>query len=175
MALMYRAVLADSEHKDIEETAARIVSSQCADQSNNGRTANWQCDLQAIFDAVKHGNVNIPGLEHGVYYKADPKHIDYYVGPKVLLELCKRGACAEDCDSQTMFVAALAAAAGYSVGLREFKRDGATAYTHIYPVVKVPRDNPTEWVALDTTYEPSFVGWEPSGGVHRTLALEEDI
>lgn len=174
MALMYRAVLADSENKTIQETASRILVSECASKNNNGRTPNWQCELGAIFDAVKVGNLNIPGLEHGIYYKADPKHIDYYTGPRVLMELAKRGAGAEDCDGQTMLVASLAAAAGYSVGLREFKRDGSSQYTHIYPVVKVPRDNPTEWIGMDTTYEPSYLGWQPGGGVHRTLSLADD-
>ena len=116
-------------------------------------------ELQAIFDAVKTGTPNVPGLENGVRYCADPLDADYFTGPAQLLRECAAGNCMEDCDSQAALVAALAGSLGFMVGLRAY---GSTSdYEHVYPVALYSKNNPTRVLGMDTTVPSSTLGWEP--------------
>lgn len=118
-------------------------------------------ELNAIFNAVKHGDGRVQALARGVRYVADPRAADYFVGPARLLGLCEKGACAEDCDSQSALVAALAGALGFVVGLRAYGHEGEDEYVHVYAVAMVPKRDPREALGLDTTVDESSVGWEP--------------
>lgn len=166
MVKLYRAVLRDSEDETVRECAV-IAVRHCPEK-------DWRCELDAIWQLMTVGNSDVPGFEHGVRYVADQRHIDHWTAPRKLVELCKRGACAEDCESQGMMVAALLASIGFKVGLRIFKPDGSRVFNHLYPVVMVPKDQPTEWVGFDTsaTDQGAHVGWEPAGGFHRTISTE---
>lgn len=122
------------------------------------------CELTAIFNAVKYGTNSSRALRRGVRYVYDPRDTDFYTSPAELLRMCERGACAEDCDGQTMLVGALAGSIGYPVGLVAYAPDGEDDYVHVYPVAIYPVRNPIHIVGLDTTVPSSTVGWEPPGG-----------
>jgi len=137
--------------------AARAITAHLDARDDEG-------ELQAIFDAVKHGTNAVPGLKRGVRYVADPRDTDYYTAPGKLLELCRDGSCGEDCDGQAMLVTALAGALGFPVGLRAYAPHRGAEFEHVYAVVSYPKNSPTEVVGLDTTVPESTVGWEPPRG-----------
>jgi hypothetical protein len=70
--------------------AARAITRDCDPRDD-------QCELEAIYDAVKHGTDRVPGLENGLRYVADPRTSDYYVGAIRTIQECRAGACAGDC------------------------------------------------------------------------------
>lgn len=76
------------------------------------------CELEAIFNAVKHGTPYVKGLAKGLKYVADPRWADHFTAPYRVLDQCARGACAEDCDGHAALIAALAGSLGFKVGLR---------------------------------------------------------
>lgn len=133
------------------------------------------CELRAIFDAVKEGDSRIPGLEKGVRYQNDPQTMDYFVRPRKMLEICKTGACAEDCDSHAALVAALCISLGFRAGLRAYGPGKTGPYTHVYAVALLPKfpvddvtgrrvgESDTVY-GLDTTVSHSRVGWQPPPG-----------
>ena len=158
-ALRRLAILAQKAvlEPEVRRAAVQIVS-VC-------EAKNDLCELQAIFDAVKHGTDRVPGLESGVRYVADPNSADHFVAPKRLLALCREGACGEDCDSQTALVSALCGSIGFSVGLRAWGPARQSDFTHVYTVVKYPKRAPAKRVlGLDTTVPDSKVGWQPPQG-----------
>lgn len=144
-------------------TAAIIIADSCKARKD-------LCELRAIYDAVRDGTPDVPGLEKGIKYMADPSTHDYWVAPHRLLQQCEEGACAEDCESQAMMVAALAASIGFAVGLRAWgspKRDG---YQHLFGLAKYPKVPPEEIrngdVALQEAFDQDdYPGW-------RTIVLD---
>lgn len=133
------------------------------------------CELRAIFDAVKSGDSRVPGLEKGLFYVNDPQTSDYFVGPRKMLELCKAGANAEDCDSHAALVAALCISLGFRAGLRAYGPGKTGPYTHVYAVAILPKfavddvtgqkiGNGDTVYGLDTTVSQSRVGWQPPPG-----------
>lgn len=150
-------------HPLVRETAIRITS-ECDARDDS-------CELQAIFEAVKHGNPNIPALKNGVRYVADPRWADHFTAPYRLLQQCASGACAGDCDDHAGLIVALAGSLGFKVGLRVWgpKPDN---YVHVYAVAGVPKRDPHEVLGLDTTVPDSSVGWEPPDGHILTAWLE---
>lgn len=125
---------------------------------------DW-CELEAIFEGVKHGNPNVPGLEKGMRYVADPLLYDLFTSPYRILTLCKEGRCAGDCDDQSSLVAALAASIGFQAGLNAWGRK-LNEPDHVFAVVRFPKKRPTGIVALDTSADvgETEVGWHPPGG-----------
>lgn len=148
----------------VRNTALRIRS-ECANRDD-------MCELKAIFDALKHGNANVPPFVNGFAYVADPRLADYFTAPEDSIKNCLRGACGGDCDDHTALVAALAAAIGFKVGLRAWGRD-KRGFSHVYPVVAYPKRPPFQRIlGLDTTVDYSKVGWEPPKGNVLTAWLE---
>lgn len=148
---------------------AKIITSSCDARDD-------LCELQSIYDAVKTGDSRVPGLENGVRYVSDPQSMDAFVGPSRLLKECREGACAEDCDGVTALVGALAAAVGFRVGARAYGRRGSRSeYTHVYPVVALPKHGKVKRiVGLDTTVPDAEVGWEPPEGHALTAWLDPE-
>lgn len=137
------------------------------------------CELQAIFDAVKHGTDAVPFLRNGLKYVADPRAADFYTGARRILSECSKGACAGDCDDHTILVGSLLASLGYKVGARAWGPDKSRPiYTHVYCIVAVPKKGP--WPrgytghGMDTTVSQSKVGWEPPPRRTFTAWLEEE-
>lgn len=151
-------------------TTAKTIKAQSGCKDRDGI-----CELRAIFDAVKVGDSRVPGLERGLKYLNDPQTSDYFVGPRKMLELCKVGANAEDCDSHAALVAALCISSGFRAGLRAYGPGASGPYTHVYAVAIDPKfavDDVTGQrvgrgdtvYGLDTTVSQSYVGWQPPKG-----------
>ena len=123
---------------------ALTVTAECADRDD-------ECELEAIYDAVKHGDDRVRGLENGVRYVSDPRYADHFTSPARLMDSCKKGACAEDCDGQAALVAALAGAVGFKVGLRAYGPKSSDDYNHVYAVGMLPkrRPDPTQVTGID--------------------------
>jgi hypothetical protein len=143
-------------------TVARKLTNSCASRDD-------ECELRAIWEAVKYGNKDVKGLENGVRYVSDPLPADFFQGPLRTLKSCRIGACAEDCDGHAALVAALAGALGFHVGVRAWGKKGSSEYEHVYACVAAPKlspsKDPREWVGLDTTLENSDgFGWDPPTG-----------
>jgi hypothetical protein len=126
------------------------------------------CELEALYSAVKDGTDRVEWLRHGVRYVADPQPFDAFHSVKDQIRLCSSGACALDCDDQTIMIGSLAAAIGFKVGARAWGPDRSGDYVHVYAVAAVPKSGP--WPkdyyghGLDTTVPSARVGWEPDGG-----------
>jgi len=148
----------------VRNTAVKIVG-ECASRDD-------VCELQAIFDAVKHGNAAVEPLKNGFKYVADPRYADYFEAPADALENCLRGACGSDCDGHTALVIALAGSLGWKCGARAWGRS-ADGFSHVYPVVAFPKRPPFQKIlGLDTTVPDSKVGWEPPKAHVLTAWLE---
>lgn len=139
-------------HPLVRETALAIIN-DCADRDD-------ECELEAIYNAVKHGTDNVPFLKHGLKYVADPGWADHFTAPWRVLEQLQRGVNGEDCDGHAALVAALAGAIGFKTGLRAWGEDPED-FVHVYAVAGFPKRDPRESVGLDTTVEEASVGWEP--------------
>lgn len=164
-ALVQLAQLAERStvHPLVRETAIRIVS-ECQSRDD-------ECELEAIFNAVKTGSSHVKALANGVKYVADGRWADHFTAPYRLLKQCANGACAEDCDGQASLIVALAGSLGFLVGLRAWGRSEDN-YVHVYAVAGLPKRNPAKVVGLDSTVDESYVGWEPPKGVVMTAWLE---
>lgn len=122
-------------------------------------------ELEALYEAVKHGDPEIPSLRRGVKYVADPRFADYFSSPVDTLKACAKGACGEDCDGQAALMCALAGSLGWKTGLRAWGRAGSDGFVHVYPVVLFPKRPPFKRVvALDTTVPEFEAGDEPPRG-----------
>lgn len=132
-----------------------------------------KCELEAIFNAVKYGDPNVPLLKTGLKYVADPNWYDYFVAPNRMLSECGKGACAGDCDDHASLICALAGSIGFKVGLRAWGKANEDDYVHVYAVAALPKRPPyTLVVGLDTTVPESYVGWEPPKGRVLTAVLK---
>lgn len=130
-----------------------------------------ECEIQAIFDAIKTGTDKVEGLEQGVKYMSDPRWADFFTTPARMLKQCAAGVTGGDCDDQAALTAALLGSLGFVVGLRVWGEKKGE-FTHVYAVVGLPKIGPTQWLGLDTTVEESEVGWEPPGGHVLTAILD---
>lgn len=160
----------DTVHGAIRDAALAIT--------RNCKSRDDMCELQAIYDAVKHGTPDVDGLEDGLRYVADPRWADFFSAPNRTLAACADGSCGGDCDDHAGLIAALAGSIGFKVGLRAWGESKTgiltpAEYTHVYAVVALPKRGPfTKVVGMDTTVPQADVGWEPPGGTVLTAWLE---
>ncbi len=131
-----------------------------------------ECEVRAVFDAVKTGTDQVKGLEKGLKYMSDPRWADFFTAPaRTLKQAADFGYAAEDCDGHAALICALLGSLGFVTGLRAWGRDKGE-FTHVYAVVGMPKINPTEFIGLDTTVEESEPGWEPPKGFILTAILD---
>ncbi len=128
-------------------------------------------EVEAIFNAVKHGDSRVPGLENGLKYMSDPRWADFFSSPARTLKQLASGVNGGDCDDFSALIAGLLGSLGYVVGLRAWGKDKGE-FTHVYPVVAMPKLEPTHWVGLDATVDESTVGWEPPKGHVLTAEID---
>lgn len=150
-------------HPTVREVAMQLTA-DCPARDDS-------CELQAIFNAVKHGDDRVRALQHGVRYVADPRWADHFTAPHRLIKQCAKGACAGDCDDHAALIVALVGALGFKVGLRVWGPSHSN-YVHVYAVVGLPKRDPRDVVGMDTTVPESDVGWEPPRGEVLTAWLE---
>lgn len=161
----------------LEDTANPIVRNAAIAIVADCEARNDECELAAIFNAVKYGTDKVKGLARGVKYVSDPRHRDYYVSAARMLQLCATGVCGGDCDDQAVLCAALAGSLGFRVGLRAWGEKGSKSYSHVYAVAALPKDEDGDEVyGLDTSADvgDSHPGWEPPAGRVMTAWLEEE-
>ncbi len=163
-ALKELAKLAEKSTVDpLVRNAAVAITSDCDSRDD-------ECEINAIFDAVKTGDDRVKGLEKGLKYMSDPRWADFFTSPSRQLRQLADGLNSGDCDDHCALLMALLGSLGFISGARAWgKKKGE--YTHVYCVVGFPKLDPTEWVGLDTTVEESHPGWEPPGGFTLTAAL----
>lgn len=130
-----------------------------------------ECEVQAIFNAVKYGSDQVKGLESGLKYMSDPRWADFFTSPVRTLKQLADGYNSGDCDDFVALICALLGSLGFVVGLRAWGKTKGE-YTHVYAVVGMPKIDPTELVPLDATVDDSEVGWEPPGGYTLTAVLD---
>jgi hypothetical protein len=151
--------------------AARAITRDCAPRDD-------ECELRAIYEAVKYGTDAVAWLHRGMRYVADPHSFDTFSTVNAIVNDCAAGSCAGDCDDATILVGSLAAAIGFRVGARAWGRgkNQAGDYQHVYAVAAIPKSGP--WprdyygTALDTTVDRFDVGDEPDGGHILTAWLD---
>jgi hypothetical protein len=151
--------------------AAKKLKRGCIDRDD------W-CEIQTIYNAVKYGDSRVDWLREGVQYVADPHPFDTFHSAHSIVEFCREGAGAFDCDDGTILIGSLCAAIGFKAGARAWGKGVSGDYQHVYPVVLVPKGGP--WprgyygTGLDTTVPRFDVGDEPQGGHILTSWLRGD-
>jgi len=89
-------------------------------------------------------------------YTYDPEEVDTFATARLSLE--DGGG---DCDDATILLGALLKSVGFSVQARVISvAADPDNWVHIYPMVGLPKDDPTEWVALDCTVSGYYPGDE---------------
>lgn len=149
----------------IVRNAALAITHECDSRDD-------ECEIRAIFDAVKTGTDQVRGLTKGLKYMSDPRWADFFTSPsRTLKQASALGYAAGDCDDAAALICALLGSLGFVVGLRAWGKTKGE-FTHVYAVVAVPKIGPQELVALDTTVEESEPGWEPPKGHVLTAILD---
>lgn len=147
----------------VRNTALAIVH-DCTDKDD-------ECEIDAVYEAVKHGTPNVPFLMHGLKYVADPRWADFFTAPSRTLKQLQAGINGGDCDDHSSLVAALLGSLGFITGFRVWGPNKGE-FTHVYPLVAFPKNNWEELVALDTTVAEAAPGWEPEGGYAATMLMD---
>jgi hypothetical protein len=170
-----------SQKKALEELAKLIEKSTVDPMVRNAALAithdvDSRDDLgevQAIFQAVKHGTEQVEGLSKGLKYMSDPRWADFFTSPSRILKQSAHhpSLAAGDCDDHAALICALLGSLGFVCGLRAWGRTKGE-FTHVYAVVAMPKIGPEEFVGLDTTVEESEVGWEPPKGHVLTAIMD---
>ena len=83
-------------HPLVRETAFQIV--------RNCPSRDDMAELNAIYEAIKHGDPEVPGLESGFRYCSDPRSTDYFTTAYRSLEMAQRGGGSGDCLPTTTLV-----------------------------------------------------------------------
>jgi hypothetical protein len=122
-----------------------------------------ECEARAIFDYVKR-NVRYTGDVAPIKKGKDGpvEGVDYFQSAWRTLEI-KGG----DCDDHSIEVATILALNGISPKLRVTSPRGSKTYAHIYAIAGLPKNNPTKWIALDTTLPDGKFGQEAPSGKKR--------
>ena len=156
---LIRNAVVESLDNPLTTFVARHMVARCPSRDED-------CEVKTIYKRVKNGPIPLP-LDDGsvietpgVRFVEDPIFRDHYPAADVILRWHGQGAEGEDCDGHTILVDALLAALGYQTGSVIVSIDGKE-YTHIFPVVGLPRSSPTHWLPLDTTVPEASPGWKP--------------
>lgn len=87
-------------------------------------------------------------------YVYDPDEVDTFATAKLSLE-----AGGGDCDDATILFCALAKSLGFFTMARVISvADDPENWVHVYPLVGLPKDDPTLWVPLDMTVSGYRIG-----------------
>lgn len=91
-----------------------------------------------------------------IRYKPDPPRQDIFVSPEEVLRTGQ-----DDCDGMTVLIGTFGKALGHNVVLRAVGSKEGT-FSHVYPLLDVPRGSRSGWIALDALPGRSL-GQEPVG------------
>ncbi|HUI23377.1 MAG TPA: hypothetical protein VLY82_03180 [Nitrososphaerales archaeon] len=141
--------------------AARAITINCEPRDE-------LAELRAIYQAVKTGDESVEWLAYGMRYVSDPHPWDTFSEASAIVEDCKAGACAGDCDDSSILIGSLACALGFPTGVRAWGPGSRGDYQHVYCVAATPKSGP--WPrdyyghGLDTTVPRFRMGQEPGEG-----------
>jgi len=125
-----------------------------------------ECEARAIFNYVKK-NVRYTGDVAPVKMgrNGPVEAIDYFQSAKRTVEF-KGG----DCDDHSGLLATMLALNGITPRMRVTAPRKNETWRHIYTVAGLPKENPTRWIALDTTLDPAKFGKEAQYAKHKDFA-----
>jgi len=107
---------------------------------------NDLCEIELIWNFVVRN----------VRYVYDTTNVDVFTTAEATLE-----AGGGDCDDMTVLFAALLKSVGFQVRARVISTpDSPDEWVHIYPMVGISKDNPTQWMPLDATVTGALPGWQ---------------
>jgi hypothetical protein len=110
------------------------------------RSRDEQCEIEKVWDF----------LVLNVRYVYDTLDRDVYATLKESLD-----AGGGDCDDGAIAFATLLGHLGFHVQARVIsERANPEEPVHVYPLVGLPKDDPTAWVPLDMTVPGALPGWE---------------
>lgn len=107
-----------------------------------------RCEINAIWDFVVAN----------VRYVYDPPDYDLFCTAEMTL---KSGSA--DCDDDTILLASLLKAVGFEHVAARIVTQSGKSWEHVYAMVGLPKEHPTEWVPLDPTVDGSVPGWQYEG------------
>jgi hypothetical protein len=162
LRVLAKMIQAGQESPLVRATALKIVR-ECESRDD-------ECELQTIFNAVKHGDDAIDALANGFKYIADPNTIDFFSGAERTLKMCEKGACGGDCDDHTILVGSLAGSLGFKIGVRGYGPSRSGPLIHVYAVALMPKriKGAAKVIGMDTTVPESDLGWQPPPGNYKT-------
>lgn len=130
-------------HKSVQDPEMRKLALQI---TRHCPERDGDCEARAVYDYVK-ANVRYTG-DIAPIKKPDGQvdGIDLYQSARRTLEFG-----GGDCDDQSIVVATLLALNGITPRLRVMKERKSDDWSHIFPVAGLPKNEPTRWLALDTT------------------------
>lgn len=156
-------VLRASENMTIEERIASIqkmVEKSVMDPemtklamkiTQNCPERDGKCEAKAIYKWVKK-NIRYTGDIAPIKMSdGQTEGIDRYASARKTIEY--GGA---DCDDSVTVIATLASVIGLTTRLRVTKEDPSGDFSHIYPVIGLPKFAPDSWVAVDATLPGSM-------------------
>jgi len=128
--------------KGIQDTKIQQLASRIMEE-HNVPSRDWEAEVRAIFDWVRTN----------IRYTRDPESLELFRRPIRTVQLGLA-----DCDDMSILISALLGTIGHKVMLRVI---GVTSKEpeHIYPLVLLPPDDPTYYIALDATRSEDM-GWE---------------
>lgn len=148
---------------------ARHITARCG--------ADEGAELEAVYSAVKYGPIPLPDGDNGevietpgLRFVNDPRYTDTYPTAGKILRWHSQGAVGEDCDGHVILVNSLLNDLGWQTGAVIASKDGQQ-FVHVFPVVGFPKDEPAEWVPMDTTVEQAHVGWWPPKSLVRRMRV----
>jgi hypothetical protein len=162
LRVLAKMIQAGQESPLVRATAIKITR-ECGSRDD-------ECELHALFDAVKHGDPEIPALADGFRYIADPNTIDFFTGAERTLKMCEQRACAGDCDDHTVLIGSLAGSLGFKIGVRGYGPSKSGPLIHVYAVALLPKriKGSAKVMGMDTTVPESNLGWQPPPGNYKT-------
>lgn len=104
-----------------------------------------ECESQALWDFYVLN----------VRYVLDPDGYDLFATAKYTL-LAGGG----DCDDATVTLGALHRAVGFQGVQARVVSTNGKYWEHVYPMIGLPKNRPTRWLALDPTVKGSTPGWQ---------------
>ncbi len=118
---------------------------------------NDRCELQGIFDFITRN----------IRYTGDITHKDTFQSALRTLQFG-----GGDCDDHAILGAVLGMENGFSTKWRITSNTGAT-WDHIYLMAGIPKHNPQNWIALDTTLGRNRFTDEPPRAKFRDFPVTE--
>lgn len=121
---------------------------------------DWWGEAKALFEFTR---------KH-IRYTRDIRGVELYQRPRRSLQ---QGI--GDCDDQTIFLGAALQSIGHPIMIKVIGLKGSPVFQHVYLLVGLPPDNPTEWRPLDPS-RPEEAGWElPADkvGLNRLYEVED--